>query len=243
MPARAKKMGPYNYWVCANTYYPLPWITKDFKDIQNSNSITLIASMSICNSDTNPEKMFPALKAASNLPNIILYDQRHFEGKNCSPKDLCCSVSKNLVQGPSIQELLGKLIGKSSPIYSEGSTVALHGYALAVILRANPIYLVGIELPVKYKNYKSYRNFYRRHENIAQKILRILRDQVFASKNRATDFGRAGQQKILEDFESISAVAETLGISTFSLSKSSPLNQVAGINYTQVSEAPEFSKS
>ncbi len=243
MPVRAKKLGPYDYWVCANTYYPLLWIQKDLEDIQNSNAITLLASMSVCNSKTNPEEMFSSFESASKLPNVLLYDQRHFEGKNCSPKDLCCTISKNLITGPSIQELLSKLIGHSSLIYGQGATVALHGYALAVLLRANPIYLAGIELPTRYGDYQAYRNFFRRHESIPQKILRVLRDEVFISKNRATDFGKAGQHKILEDFGSISAAAVALGISTICLSESSPLNKIAGIKFTRIAESPDFSYS
>ena len=239
MPVRAKKLGLYDYWVCANSYYPLPWVPSDRKAIELSKATTLIASMSVIHSTESKDGKFSALKDASKSPNYVLYNQKHFAGQECFSRDLCCEISENLIEGPSIQELLGKMIGSESAAYGQGSTVALHGYALAVLLKANPIYIAGVELPIQCKDYRAYRNLFRPNERLKSKMMRIFRDNLSISKYRMTDFGEAGQDAILHDFKLIADVARKMGIKTFSLSKTSPLNLVDGINYLEVSKSPD----
>jgi hypothetical protein len=239
MPVRAEKLGPYDYWVCANSYYPLPWVPNDRKAIEASKAITLIASMSVIHSNYSKEAKISSFTDALISPNYILYNQKHFNGNACSEESLCCEISRNLIQGPSIQELLGGMDGSQSAAYGEGSTVALHGYALAVLLKANPIYIAGVELPIKYKDYRAYRNLFRPNERLSSKVMRIFRDYLSITKHRNTDFGEAGQNAILDDFKSIAEIAGKLGIKTFSLSKTSPLNLVTGINFLEVSKSPD----
>jgi hypothetical protein len=243
MPIRAQEFGPYNYWVCANSYFPLPWVANDRRAIENSKATTLIASMSVIHSNYSKEAKISALVDASISPNYILYNQKHFEGGSCIEESLCCEISRKLIQGLSIQELLGRMNGSRSAAYGEGSTVALHGYALAVLLKANPIYISGVELPVKYKDYRAYRNLFRPNERLHSKTKRIVMDYLSITKFRNTDFGEAGQNTILLDFKSIAEIAGKLGINTYSLSKTSPLNLVAGINYLDVSQSPDGSST
>jgi hypothetical protein len=234
MPIRAAEFGPYNYWVCANSYFPLPWVMNDSRAIESSKAITLIASMSVIHSSFSKEAKFSALLDASVSPNYILYNQKHFEGKSCGEESLCCEISRKLIQGPSIQEILGNLSGSRSPAYGEGSTVALHGYALAVLLKANPIYIAGVELPIKYKDYRAYKNLFRPNEQLYSKVKRIFRDYLSISKYRMTDFGEAGQEKILEDFRMIHKVASNLGITTYVIGEKSPLNKISGMHNFKV---------
>lgn len=234
MPVRAKKLGPYDYWVTANSYYPLPWISKDAKDIENSEAITLIATMAAQHSLAPQEEIFAAIEEVANSEKIILYNQKHFQNKSCVPKGFCCEISRKLVNGSSIQELLGKLNNSDSAAYGQGSTVALHGYALAVLLKANPIYLAGIELPIRYKDYKAYNNLFRPNEKFQSKLKRVLVDYVLRSRNRATDFGYAGRENILNDFRAIFEVSKSLGITTFVVGETSPLNLIEGIQNVKV---------
>jgi hypothetical protein len=243
MPVRAKRLGPYDYWVTANTYYPLPWVAKDRRDIEQSNAITLISSMSVVHSGESKENIYSSLEDISTSQQFVLYNQKHFDRIDCRDKDLCCHVSQHLVKGLSIQEILGQESGLNAPAYGEGSTVALHGYALAVLLKANPIYLSGIELPIQYKDYRAYKNLFRPNEGILSKIKRVFKDYIYVSRKRRTDFGEAGQKSILQDFHSIALIAEQLGIKTYSLSEISPLNQVDGIDYLDLSASPNSSTS
>lgn len=223
MPVRAPEFGPYDFWVCANSYYPLPWNRKHRKDIDDSSARTLIASMSVLHSNEPDEAKFEALAEIFKSDSNILYEQRHFYELPCSPRKLCCEVSGKFELGQTIQEFLGQLIQQPNPAYSEGATVALHGYALAVLLRANPIYIAGVDLPTTTKSHRSYRHWFRPHESLPRKVIRLFRDWR-DSGEKLSDFGNAGLDNILMDFRLISEVAHSLNLTTISLSEKSSLN-------------------
>lgn len=223
MPVRAPEFGPYDYWVCANTYYPLPWNKKHLKDIENSGARTLIASMSPLHSTEADSSKIEALENFFKSDFNVLYEQTHFHKATCDPHGICCAVSARFELGKPIQELLGSLISSENPVYSEGATVALHGYALAVLLRANPIYIAGVDLPTTTKSYRSYKHWFRPHESLPRKCIRLFRDWRDSGKT-LSDFGNAGLDNILKDFRSISEVAHSLNLTTISLSEKSSLN-------------------
>ena len=223
MPVRAPEFGPYDYWVCANSYYPLPWNRKHRKDIDDSGARTLIASMSVLHSNEPDEVKFEALGEIFKSSSNILYEQRHFHELPCDSRKLCCEVSAKFKLGKTIQELLGRLVQNPNPMYSEGATVALHGYALAVLLRANPIYIAGVDLPTTTKSHRSYRHWFRPHESLPRKVIRLFRDWRDSGK-KLSDFGNAGLDNILMDFRLISEVAHSLNLTTISLSEKSSLN-------------------
>lgn len=223
MPVRAPEFGPYDYWVCANSYYPLPWNRKHRKDIDDSGARTLIASMSVLHSNEPDEVKSEALGEIFISSSNILYEQRHFHELPCDSRKLCCEVSANFKLGKTIQELLGQLIQNPNPTYSEGATVALHGYALAVLLRANPIYIAGVDLPTTTKSHRSYRHWFRPHESLPRRVVRLFRDWRDSGK-KLNDFGNAGLDNILMDFRLISEVAHSLNLTTISLSEKSSLN-------------------
>ena len=233
MPVRAPEFGPYDYWVCANSYYPLPWNKKHRKDIENSGARTLIASMSPLHS-TDPDSLkIDALEEFFESDFHVLYEQRHFHKTTCSPQNICCVVSERFDLGKSIQELLGNLALSDAPGYSEGATVALHGYALAVLLGSNPIYIAGVDLPTNTKDYLSYKNWFRPHEGIVRKLARWCRSLVDFG-DTASDFGDGAMNRILSDFIEISKIASDNGIQTYCLSESSPLVSGAGLEYFRI---------
>lgn len=223
IPVRAPEFGPYDYWVCANSYYPLPWNRKHQGDIDSSGARTLIASISAIHSNDPDKIKFDALGEIFRSNSHILYEQRHFHQLPCNPRKICCDISEKFDLGNSIQELLGHLVKSEDPVYSEGATVALHGYALAVLLGANPIYIAGVDLPTTTKDYRSYRHWFRPHESLPRKAMRLFRDWQDSGK-RLSDFGNAGLDNILMDFQLISEVARSLNLTTFSLSEKSSLN-------------------
>ncbi|CAN1644202.1 hypothetical protein MCERH3_00046 [Candidatus Nanopelagicaceae bacterium] len=233
MPVRAPEFGPYDYWVCANSYYPLPWNSKHRKDIEDSGARTLIASMSPLHStDTGPAR-FHALEEFFLSDFNVLYEQRHFHNTTCNPQEICCEVSERFELGKPIQELLGYLVLSEKPAYSEGATVGLHGYALAVLLGANPIYIAGIDLPTTTKKYRAYKNWFRPGEGLRRKSLRLIRDFLDSGKG-LNDFGNAGLHNILNDFRLISELADSIGITTFCLSENSFLNSLENIHYLEL---------
>ncbi len=223
MPIRAPEFGPYDYWVCANSYYPLPWNRKHRKDIDSSGARTLIASMSVLHSSDPDKVKLDALGEFFRSNSNVLYEQRHFYQLPCDPRRICCDVSGEFELGHSIQELLGQTIQNPNPTYSEGATVALHGYALAVLLRANPIYIAGVDLPTTTKSHRSYRHWFRPHESLPRRVIRLFRDWQDSGK-LLNDFGNAGLDNILRNFRLISEVAHSLNLTTISLSEKSSLN-------------------
>ncbi len=118
MPVRAPEFGPYDYWVCANSYYPLPWNSEHQRDIENSGAKTLIASMSVLHSNDPDKVKFDALREIFRSNSHILYEQRHFNQLQCDPRKICCEVSGKFELGQTIQELLGQLIQDSNPTYT-----------------------------------------------------------------------------------------------------------------------------
>ena len=232
VPWRAPEFGPWKYWITANPIFPLPWIKGDLLKIIETNAILLLSSASVANCVTNLESNLNFLHEDLVQSNTIFYDQRHFNNEFCSSYLNCCKFSKSLGIEKSIQEILGTLVGKCHPVYSNGSTVALHGLAFAIILGCNPIYLAGIELPARNENYKAYKNWKRPNQTAWDLIRRYLFQYIPFVPHSSTDFGTF-HQEIIKDFQDISNVAKTLGVELISLSKTSPLNHVHGINFIE----------
>lgn len=235
MPVRAPEFGPYDFWVTANSYYPLTWEETHFTDMQNSAKHTLVATMCPTTSNVSIEKVIDSINTGVRLGFLTVYDQRHFYHESCLPiNKLCCILAEKFIDSPSIQEELAALMNSKSPAYGEGSTVTLHGFALAVLLRCNPIFIAGVELPTRIAQYKSYNNWFRHGEKISSKLKRLVIQGSFFLGMKSTDFGIAGRENILMDFDSISTIAHKLGINVFSLSKTSPLNGLNHIQYLKV---------
>ena len=132
---------------------------------------------------------------------------------------------------PTIQELTHELIGESGPAYSEGSGVAIHGLALAILLKLNPIYILGVEIPRTESEYLSYKNLKRRNESLVKKINRRVRLSFPKLFNRQSDFGGDTYSVIINDFGNLARIANLLGITVVSLSPTSPINNIEGITF------------
>ena len=241
IPWRAPELGPYKYWVSANTIYPMPWKESDKQEWLESKSHLLLSSASVLQSNLDWELIQNQLKSMALIYDITFYDQRHFNREICDPIQNCCNFSKELISDLPIQQLLSREIGESIPAYSTGSTVALHGLALALVLRHNPIYILGVELPKTYGNYKAYKNYKMPREKMWALMKRHTKYFIPSYKNSTSiDFARNYDQIII-DFQAILDVAAALDIQVISLSKSSPLNDLQGIEVKELSDCIHFS--
>ncbi len=229
MPWRAPELGPYDFWVTANTEYPLPWKKRDQKDIERANCKFLLSSASVAAKGTNIYDVAQRLRELSLSKSYIYFSQRHFFGRDCSPSGKCCHIAKEIDFGKSIQEIVNELIGESGPAYSEGSGVAIHGFALAIILKLNPIYILGVEIPRTEAEYLSFKNWKRRNESLVMKFKRRARLLFPKYFNRDSDFGGDTYPVIINDFSNLTKLANSMGIEVISLSPSSPLNHIQGI--------------
>ena len=223
-PIRAPIFGPYDFWVTANTIYPLPWIKKHQDQLKKINSHILFSSVCVNNNEINLDDVVNSINKLREFTSVTLYDTRHFRGVLCQPRDNCCKLFSKLQFGPTIQELLGAKIINKHPAYSTGGTVALHGLALAVLLNCNPIYLAGIELPEYEKDYKYFKDFYQPHLSRIGMVKRYFRN-FFIKVDQHSVFSGVIRNDILRDFEIIGKIAKSLGITVFVTSQKSTLLQ------------------
>jgi hypothetical protein len=229
-PERAPTFGPYDFWVVANTIYPLPWVKKHRRHIIRSSSHLLISTMVVNNNDISWNSV---KKSLSNLSKLTVFDSKHFNNTTCRPENNCCKLHKIFVNDLSIQEMLSLKIGKQGNAYSTGSTVALHGLALAILLNCNPIYIMGVDLPQLEKDYRYYNDFYQPHLSLAQMLLRYLRI-FFHKKLGKSAFGGIDSIGIISDFSKIGKIAHQLGISIFVGSPESQLLKIEGFKFLKV---------
>lgn len=231
LPWRAPEIGKFSYWVTANNIFPIPWNENHYNIIRKVNIPTLISCVALSESSyvksINRDKL-KMLEKMMSLPNIIPYDSVHsaFNSSRCSFKE-------DLKVGPSIQDLIATLNLFNSTSYSSGHTVAIHGFALAVLLRSNPIYLCGIEIPQTMNKYKYINNLKRLNysdETYSQYTKRLLKNySSYIGRKFNTDFAYKTFDKIIEDFTNLSKIANTLGIEVINLSPKSSLTKVRGI--------------
>jgi len=156
VPIRGVNLFRTDYWVTANCYWPRPWNSRDADAINFASPKMFFLSTAT----------FPLLKPEhieysfeNSIKNIdcdvFFYDQRHFKNKCCFEEKGCCKVFKKLSIKETIQEFIaGKY--NNSKFYSSGSTVALHAFALAIIMECNPIYIIGVDIPQKEADYTYY---------------------------------------------------------------------------------------
>jgi len=232
VPWRARGKIRCDFWVTANSVFPLPWIDSHLRELVKSDSKILISPVTVANVHENYNEVSLAFGRIFKSNRFVPYDQRHFNGGNhaISSSLSCCKFAQEYIKSPPIQILLSKLSESSTEYYSEGSTVALHGYALAVLLQCNPIFLAGIELPSRERDYVAYKNFKLFDEKVDEKIRRLIR-QHRISEQAASVFA-SDLDRILKDFTIINKIASKIGVKTYVTSASSRLLDLEGFEFS-----------
>jgi hypothetical protein len=231
LPWRDPSLVPFYYWITANSIYPVPWNSAHFRQLIKSNTKVLISSVSAESSQFKLNNAQISLQQLNISTDLTVYDVRHFGGKPCQPERNCCKFASTFIKSKSIQELINEPNHSSVPLYSTGSTVALHGYALAVLLRCNPIFLCGIEIPTVQKNYSYHKNWKMPDETFPNKFRRLIYNLYKGKRFTPSPFAGETFNQIISDFQAIAGFANDIGIDTFVTSKSSSLNLVDGITF------------
>lgn len=170
-------------------------VAREHKRLNNSSSL-------LCYADSVDLTSKPLVETLLNNVHYLPYDQRHFGGKTCkelgySLKDrLCCFHIKN--DRLTIQEELAKYTG--GPLYGQGSTVALHMAAFAILCGCRKIFVFGVDL--------DYRKGY-----VNPRFMNPTSFNPYISE-------------IVDDFGKIRECAEKKGVGVFSACAGSPINQV-----------------
>lgn len=115
--------------------------------------------------------------------------------------------------------------------YSNGSTVALHAFALAICLEPKNILIAGIELPTTYSQYKYINNYAKIDRTISQNIIFQIRKKRNKNKDKHSPFGGQEEKKLKDDFIKLFKLAQLLKINVSIISESKRLD-----NYMLVSK-------
>jgi hypothetical protein len=238
LPWRAPELGPYDFWITANNIFPIPWDDQHAHIIKKINIPTLVscvAQSEVNMKNLNYQEKCKKINQVFNLPNVIPYDSVHQTTDLNEAKVIdSCLFNSNLNSGLSIQELLLKYSQSAKTTYSSGHTVAIHGFALAVLLNANPIYLSGIEIPRTMNKYRYINNLKRlnySNETWMEYMKRMIKNYIARiGEGFSTDFSNMTYEKILEDFSIVTSIAIDLGIDVINLSSSSSLTKIKGIH-------------
>jgi hypothetical protein len=135
------------YYVRANSEYPSLEREQDINALKALHATYFVAA-TVMESST----LVSELVRDSKLENVYLFDQRHFNGAACQPRANCCQSLEENISGHTLQETFAQNFGVPHH-YSTGDTVAVHALALALLLGAGEVHLIGIELPFFKKTY------------------------------------------------------------------------------------------
>ena len=237
MPWRAPNLGLYDFWVIANGYYPLPQNRRHLRHIRKHCKTAVISAACVQRSlleDSDIEK----IKSASIISSLVVYDERHFQNKFCSPRENCCDFYQEFPSRLTIQELLVERSGFKPNEFPPSHTAATYGLSLAVLLGLNPIFISGIELPRILKDYVAYKNWKSPIplHALRTNLLRIRKPLL------ANDIGE-GFGSTLEAFRLIAVQAKALGIQIYCLSQTSALLTIPEIEFMTLSEAEKICKT
>jgi len=232
LPYRNKNLGPFDFWVSSNGYYPLPQNLRHLKHINSLCKNFLLSPACVQLNTSNMTEVLGTIENYITDSNVIIYDQRHFDKKACIPRETCCDFYNHFEVGKCIQDLLKLEVGDAES-YGVSHTVAAHGFAIAVLLKLNPIFIAGVNLPTVWKEYKTYRPFK------FPMGFKTLRFNIYKVRNpkKTTPFSGYAFAETLDDFSYIASVARRLGIHIYSLEKDSPINNVRGIDKISVMDA------
>jgi len=158
-PIRGHKLFNTDYWVFANSEWILPWVRKHSDAIKFVNpKRVFIATAVFANQNLNNVDSLIFDSFRFNGEKLVFYDQRHFENSICVQGYSACCRARDLLEIKTpIQEVI-KSAYKTDTIYSQGSTVFLHALALAVLMKCDPIHIIGVKIPILKKDYIYYRS-------------------------------------------------------------------------------------
>ena len=245
----------FDYFVSANNEFPVPEIPLHLNFMNKFHNMTWFMSDTACY-DGVWNKSDEFLSKNLNLP-YCFFDERHFNGKSCEPRKKCCELIKKGNETNNIYDLLRNKIEMNIKFEKVNCTVAEHGLALAIFTGANPIFIQGIDLPLKqYQAHKEGTTYLGYNSIKANQILnltnKILRKKLFFFylKNlnfkpyvkelfykikvlfkSTSRFGYEDFDKSLKIFENLSLLAQKNNQKIYVLSKNSNLLKLKYFEY------------
>ena len=206
VPFRARKLGPFDLWVTANTEFPNMSDSRHRNMITKSNCKNLALS-TICFND-GPE-MRPFLQESLLLdaasPSVFFFDQRHTQSVLCAPTLNCCRIYEHLDEPMTLQEFLKIKYGLEKLPYGSGHTVAIHALAIAIMLKPKSIKIFGVDLPFYDSDYTYYNPLSKIDKSFIENLLYHFRLKIGKKKPIQVESPFAGEirEELLDDFQSL----------------------------------------
>lgn len=232
IPIRLQNECNIDYWINANSEFPIPDI--DYKTINKIKNTTLLFA------HTTVRRLNYSIIKKKLKIDWFEYDQRHFGGKPCNNQfdyrfDLekpqeCCSHIGDI----TIQEFLQDKYHTTCH-YSTASTVAIHALSFAIILGCKTIYVGGVEIPARQKDYNYYGNnsivdiFKNLKIGAIKRSIKFFFITMFNLKTKSIFYSDIPE--ILKDFEYLNSICRNNNIKLYNLSKESSLRKILNFKY------------
>jgi hypothetical protein len=232
-PLRGRKLFKTDYWISSNPLWLQPWDKRSAKAVNSIRAQALFVGTAtlLFQDSRHLPKIVAQCRVLVETP-IIYFD--HLNSDINLVHQPIKNAKSTLPNYENIQEVVMSATGTPTK-YSPGSSVAIHGLALALILGCRPIFLTGIELPRLLKDYKYYEpkfwwadeirfgslgpyndefclpQFRQRRgplgPNPVTHKLMLLKSRILHSAGNAqlSDFGRS-QAELTADFEHLSGL-------------------------------------
>ena len=252
---RLEKVSP-DYLVTCNNHFPVINIKSHFDLLNKYKEMTWIFSDTGCYNDIWDfnKKIFKNF-----IPNYLTFDDRHFQQKECLPKQKCCHFLSLYKERKTIHEILEEEYRVKFPKkYHTSMSVAEFALMFALLMNFNKIYLQGIDLPTKkYQTKKVNKKYYgyenKKADKFLDECLKIVRKKYFfyylknfnfkpylkslkrkinvVFNKNYSDFNE-DIEKSLITFNWLSQIAKKKGVQLYNLSSASNLKHVDGIETT-----------
>lgn len=244
-PFRLSKYFTPNYWVSANTTFPIPEIHGDMINSLKKTVFIFADSVAYCYRNFNKSSY-----SHLQIP-WFNYDQRHFSNQKCPEYIVkknttrCCRLLELFPKRGTLQEFIQVHFHRTNH-YSTASTVAIHAFAFALLMGCNPIFIHGVEIPKYQKDYIYPKN--KKADKIKMKpdfsgplplrylkIFKYLVKSSFLMKLfiRKKSFFYKDIPEIISDFSYLADIAHDNGVQVYRLSKTTTLRKVQYIKYRE----------
>lgn len=152
-PLRGIDLFKTDYYVAVNPDWPLPWqeLHAEAVNLFNPANVIYATAGFAWSKAEEVESQIEEILSKLNT-KVTFFDQRHFQSKLCQNESGCCRAFLALNMKETMQELFASSFGLGQ-LYSQGASVAIHSIALALIMGCNPIRIVGIDFPMRKKEY------------------------------------------------------------------------------------------
>lgn len=158
MPWRAKEFGPYDAWVTANGYYPLPQKRNHSREMRKLTKVTFISEACL-QRERNPQAAMFKIVELAKKTDIVVYSTCHSYKDSCVNQSYCCTFTNYFKIEKTVQELFKNKFKLENITFPIPGTAAVWAFMISLILDSKKVLLSGIELPQTLENYKHYRNW------------------------------------------------------------------------------------